>query len=207
MTPTPGDGTAHVNLDPLSDQLSDRLLTPAEAQAAFPDRHRRAAVALALRAGDDGLSVLLMQRAERAGDRWSGQISLPGGHEEPEDQTLVDTAIRETQEEVGVDLTAYGKLLGALAPLQARARGRRLSTTIAPFVFEEHTPAEVVLGPEAADAFWFPIAPAAAGDLDDTYRYERDGERGDFPCWRWEGRVVWGLTWRILSDLIGRARP
>ena len=44
--------------------------------------------------------------------------------------TLVDTAIRETREEVGVDLTAHGTLVGALDPLQARARGKRLATTI-----------------------------------------------------------------------------
>lgn len=186
--------------------LRDRLTTPEQVRAAFPREHRRAAVALALRAGDAGVAVLLMQRAERAGDRWSGQISLPGGHEEPEDPTLVDTAIRETIEEVGVDLSTHGTLLGALAPLQARARGKRLATTIAPIVFEEHTRTEVALGPEAADAFWFPLFEAASGALDDTYHYERDGERGDFPCWRWEGRVVWGLTRRILAELLERTR-
>lgn len=187
-------------------QLRDRLTTPAEALAAIPTEHRRAAVALALRPGGAGPAVLLMQRAERRGDRWSGQISLPGGHEEPEDPTLVDTAIRETIEEVGVDLSAHGTLLGALDPLQARARGRRLATTISPIVFAEDTRTEITLGPEAADAFWFPLFEAASGVLDDTYRYERGGERGDFPCWRWEERVVWGLTRNILADLIRRAR-
>ena len=48
--------------------------------------------------------VLLMRRAERADDSWSGQWSLPGGRREPGDLDLVETALRELEEECGIRL-------------------------------------------------------------------------------------------------------
>jgi len=54
-------------------------------------------------AGHD-FEVLLMKRSERVGDPWSGQISLPGGHSNPEDRDLVGTARREMMEEMGLEL-------------------------------------------------------------------------------------------------------
>lgn len=54
-------------------------------------------------AGHD-FEVLLMKRSERVGDPWSGQISLPGGHSNPEDADLVETARREILEEMGLEL-------------------------------------------------------------------------------------------------------
>lgn len=52
--------------------------------------------------------VLFIKRAGRAGDRWSGHTALPGGKRDPQDADDVAAAIRETREEVGLDLTARG---------------------------------------------------------------------------------------------------
>ncbi|MDA1264700.1 MAG: CoA pyrophosphatase [Planctomycetota bacterium] len=178
----------------------ERLLSIEEASAAIPDEHTRAAVAIALR----GEEVLLMQRAERPGDRWSGQISLPGGHAEAVDAHLAATAIRETREEVGVDLTSAGKLLGALAPIQAKVRGVGIETTILPAVFAVDASADPTfeLGPEASDAFWFPLDRAERGDFDAEYRYEGRGVVMQLPSWEYESYTVWGLTYAILRGLL-----
>ena len=52
--------------------------------------------------------VLFIKRAGRAGDRWSGHTALPGGKRDPQDVDDLAAAIRETKEEVGLDLTAKG---------------------------------------------------------------------------------------------------
>lgn len=49
--------------------------------------------------------VLFIKRATRKGDRWTGHIALPGGKRDPEDEDDLSTAIRETSEEIGLDMT------------------------------------------------------------------------------------------------------
>src|SRR3989337_2808027 len=69
---------------------------------------RKAAVALIFRSGADGQPELLfIKRADYPGDPWSGQVAFPGGREEPGDSSLADTAVRETREEAGSDLSLY----------------------------------------------------------------------------------------------------
>lgn len=70
----------------------------------------RAAVAAIL---DRDLDLLFMSRAIVPGDPWSGHISFPGGREEPQDADLLHTAVRETHEELGLDLTR-AEVLGSL---------------------------------------------------------------------------------------------
>lgn len=165
---------------------------------------RRAAVAVLLHFGDEA-EVLLMRRVERTGDPWSGQISLPGGRHEPGDPDLLTTAIRETHEEVGIDLAGVAVPLGRLTPMQARARGGLMAMDVSPFVFRANERAEPVPGEEAEEAFWFPLQRAAAGGLDHPFSYEGKGGTRRLPSWRFEGRTVWGMTHRILSELIGIA--
>jgi len=192
-------------LPELRDLVSARL---AELRAARPPERRvpngvrQAAVAAALRAGADGLEVLLMQRAERPGDRWSGQVSLPGGHIEPDDADAAAAAAREAHEEVGVDLRSDAHCVGELHPVQAMARGRRVDLWITPVVFSYHGAGALTLGPEAADAFWLPIEPARRGELDAEHRYEHEGLVYPLPSWRYGERVVWGLTHKILRELL-----
>jgi 8-oxo-dGTP pyrophosphatase MutT (NUDIX family) len=142
-----------------------------------------------------------MQRAVRRGDRWSGHVSFPGGREEPGDPDLLATAIRETREEVGVDL-ASARLLGRLAPRRAVAQGLPLPMTITPFVFAVDGSIEVTTGGEATAVFWLPLEAAASGALDDVHPYRLGPLVWKFRCWRHEGRVIWGLTFEMLRSLL-----
>ena len=140
-----------------------------------------------------------MKRIERAGDRWSGQISLPGGHHQAEDPDLLATSVRETQEEVGVDLAGEARLLGHLEPLAAKARGRILALRIVPFVFAEMHAVQPRAGQEADSVFWFPLARALRGELDHAHAFEHEGRSVELPAWRHGEHVVWGLTYEILG--------
>lgn len=191
-------------MSPFVDRLAQRLAAeaaPAAPAAPAPDK-RRAAVAALLHDDPEGPRVLLMKRVERTGDPWSGHISLPGGGYHPSDASLLETAIRETREELGVDLSR-ARLLGSLPPLHPRSAGPH-GIEVTPFVFAtEHAP-EPVCGPEALSAFWLPLWIAASGSLDETYTYPNT--EATFPSWRYDGHVIWGLTWRILGELLAVAR-
>lgn len=167
------------------------------------DGRRRAAVAALVHDDPAGPRVLLMKRIERNGDPWSGHISLPGGGYQASDETLLRTSIRETMEELGVDLEQT-QLVGPLpiiAPLSAGPSG----IEVTPFVFATEIEPPTQVGPEALSAFWLPLELARGGTIDAEYLYP--GTDRKFPSWRYEGHTIWGMTWRILGDLIAAGRP
>lgn len=168
---------------------------------------RRSAVAILLRYERPAPDILLMKRAEREGDRWSGQISLPGGRESDRDRDLRATAMRETHEEVGIDLEATARPIGRLDTIQARAHGGLQPLTITPYVFVQTRVTELILNHEAQEAFWLPVDRVVGGELSDKYPYKINGLPAQLPCWRYQGHVIWGLTHRILSQLIGIVEP
>jgi len=163
-----------------------------------PGPGRQAAVAIIMR----GEEVLLMRRIERPGDRWSGQVSLPGGHRDACDESLLGTAIRETQEEVLLDLERDADFLGCLPGMQARAGGGRLPMWITPFLFLETGSNQPQAGPEAAGTFWLPLERAHTGEFDETFHWTAsDGLRHALPSWRFEEHVIWGMTHHLLGQL------
>lgn len=167
----------------------------------------RAAVAALLRPRDDGLELLLMVRPVRAGDRWSGQVCLPGGRREPEDLDLVHTARRETREELGFDPAEVGRPLGRLGGVQARARGGPLPLWIEPYVWLAERPVTPLVSAEAEQHFWLPLGPVARGECSSTWRHQ-DGERTLLlPAFRHGEFCVWGLTHHILGELLDVVAP
>lgn len=169
---------------------------------------RRAAVSAILREGDEGeLECLFIRRAERASDPWSGHMAFPGGRHEPRDRDLLWTAIRETQEEVGIDLCAHAELIGRLDDvIPGSARGLT-SLVVSPFVWRLHTPSEIVPnGIEVDEIHWAALAPMMRGELDTTFPYSWRGQPMEFPGYRVGERIVWGMTHRMLQTLFARIR-
>ena len=164
---------------------------------------RHAAVAILIRHGENGEpEVFFIQRAEYAGDPWSGHIAFPGGREEPSDASLLETAIRETFEETCIDLRHESELLGVLDELRPRTV-RLPAVVVRPFVFLVSEVADPVLSSEVAAAFWVPLSVL----LDRSVWRDARVRAGDVEISRFafhhEGYVVWGMTERILSGLLG----
>jgi 8-oxo-dGTP pyrophosphatase MutT (NUDIX family) len=131
-------------------------------------------------------------------------MAFPGGRRDPADPNLFSTAVRETHEEVGLRL-APQDLIGRLDDVPALARGRPTGITIAPFVFALIEPPEpVVNAREVDEAVWTPLSPLDRGEHDTTLPYELDGQRLTLPAFDIEGRVVWGLTHRMIVALLER---
>lgn len=174
---------------------------------AADDGGRRAAVALVLLPRAETLDILLIRRAERAGDLWSGHMALPGGRHESQDETLADTAIRETLEEVGLDLRADGELLGRLDDLPATGRGKAVGMVVSPFVFTIAREPALTLDPgEVEEAMWAPLAAMIDGSTDTTIDYRHEGHDLRLPGYAVGERVVWGMTHRMLNFLFDAIR-
>jgi 8-oxo-dGTP pyrophosphatase MutT (NUDIX family) len=163
---------------------------------------RRAAVAVVLRDGEHGPEALLMRRTEWRGDRWSGQVSFPGGREEGSDPDLVATAVRETREEVGVDLERSAELAGPLDAIRARSRGGVMPLSVWPFVFITTEAVAPRPSDEAEEVFWLPLDLASSGRLDAVYPYQLGPAQLALPCWNFQGQVVWGMTHRMLCGFL-----
>ena len=162
----------------------------------------RAAVALLLRPGADGLELLLIRRAEREGEPWSGHMALPGGREQAGDAGPEETAARETREEVGIDVHRGGRLLGALEPVWPRS-SRAPRILVRPFVFAVPATARAVPNEEVAAAVWIPLSELRAPGAVTEHLLEMEG-LGEvrFPALGTRGYVIWGLTHRILSEFL-----
>jgi len=183
-----------------------RRLRAHEARRQVVPTPRRAAVAAILRPSRADTEVLLIRRADRPGDPWSGHMAFPGGHHEPVDSDLRETAVRETMEEVGLNLHDH-EYLGQLDEVAAMARGRAVGMTIAPYVFalrdaHDHD-APLVLRPnhEVAELLWGSLGRMYRGEVDATKEISYGGETLHLPAFQVEEQLVWGMTHGMLRSL------
>jgi 8-oxo-dGTP pyrophosphatase MutT (NUDIX family) len=163
---------------------------------------RFAAVAAVLRERNGEAEVLLIRRAEHPADPWSGHMAFPGGRSDPTDPDLLQTAVRETDEEVGLTLSRDAHLIGRLDDLPAFARGQSVDLVIAVFVFGvTGDPALVPNEAEVTETVWTKVAALASGERDTTFPYRYEDRDVSLPAYDVEGRIVWGLTHRMLGTL------
>lgn len=128
-------------------------------------------------------------------------MAFPGGHHEPVDADLRATAMRETLEEVGLDLQGH-EYLGQLDEVAAMARGRSVGMTIAPHVFAL-SEAPLVLRPnhEVADLLWGSLGCMFRGEVDAIKEISYGGETRHLPAFVVQEQLVWGMTHGMLRSL------
>ena len=164
----------------------------------------RASVALILHPVLRDVELLVIRRATRDGDPWSGHMGLPGGRRDESDGEDCQTAVRETREELGFDLESNAELIGTLDEIQASAHGKALDLVIASFVFLVGASPSLVLNEEVTEAFWVSLQSLQDGAHSISHEVSFQGQPRLLPAFGVEGRVIWGITHRIVSNLLDR---
>ncbi len=164
---------------------------------------RQAAVALILRERAE-LEVLLIERARMDGDPWSGHMAFPGGRVDPQDADAKAAALRETREEVGVDLM-QAEELGRLDDLEGNHGRLPPRIVVSAFVYLAAAPLVLDTNHEVEDAFWVPLRFFTDTGRHIEYQYPPSSESMRFPgilVGDPDRHVVWGLTYRFLEHFL-----
>ena len=189
---------SHPAIAKLRASLSSRRPVEAEEEPGV----RKAAVALIFRVGADrSPELLFIKRADYPGDPWSGQVAFPGGREEAGDASLQETATRETREETGIDLTREGMVIGVLDDLRPRTV-RLPAVVVRPFVAVLERSEPLRLSSEVALAFWIPFGTLAHKEAWSEDTVFARGAQINARVFRHEDHVIWGMTERILAQLL-----
>jgi 8-oxo-dGTP pyrophosphatase MutT (NUDIX family) len=145
--------------------------------------------------------LLFMTRASHDEDPWSGHISFPGGHMEASDTLPLHAAIRETHEELGLELTV-AQCLGPLNQVQTPPAP---DLSVHPFVFMlGERPSLTPDATEVKRTHWLSLESLLNGDnrSDFLFRYAENTVR--LPCVQIGDERLWGLSLRIVDDLLNR---
>lgn len=156
---------------------------------------RDAAVLVPMVLRDGCVNVLFTHRTEYLAAH-AGQISFPGGRVEAQDVSRADTALRETEEEIGL-ARGHVQVLGAL-PEYLLPSGFRIT----PVVGWIQAPFDTALDPyEVADIFEAPLAHFLDVERYQRHQYHFNGRHRHYVAIPYEGRYIWGATAGMLLSL------
>lgn len=199
---------AAVDLNGFDDWMSPldstRLERPASRPSHLEGNGRQAAVMMVLVAGNavgptENPELLLIRRSQHLRYH-AGQIGLPGGRQEP-NESLLQTAIRETEEEIGVSLLSHD-IVGELRPIYIPPS----DFTLTPFVaWLDEEPKIAIQADEVESLIVIPFDSLAAPVTQTTANVIRDnGDSIEVPCYQHEDNVIWGATALVISELLAR---
>lgn len=163
---------------------------------------QRSAVALILRETGSGLETLMIKRADREGDPWSGHMAFPGGRAELNDPNNLHTARRETWEEIGLDTEQHTQCLGRLSDVPTRPRRGLKGMVITPYLFTIEQVPELVINHEVAEVIWVPLDFLSDQQNRQQMQWQLNNTQLDLPCYFYRQRRIWGLSLMMLDELV-----
>ena len=181
-------------------RLDDRLLPPDKVSIEI-ERIPQAAVTVILHEESGIARLMIIKRADREGDPWSGHLALPGGRAHPEDSDLIATAARETREEVGMNLFDGGQFIGRL-PVLNPSTPRLPPIEILPLVAIAPPEFSLILNHEVASAFWMGVDYLKQQGLSSHYSMNFGPYTKKWPAYPSDEGPIWGITERILSNFL-----
>ncbi len=158
----------------------------------------QAAVLLAVAEVSGGEEILLTLRAQHLASH-SGEVAFPGGMWEPQDPDLRTTALREANEEVGLD-SQYVEVIAQMQPSYTRA-----GTCVTPYI--ARVPGSLTLAPnpeELQDLFWFPLEIVKRDLRVRTDIFKTGAKEHWAPVYQFCGFTIWGFTARVLVDFVAQ---
>ncbi len=153
---------------------------------------------------EDEIYMLLIKRAKRKGDPWSGHVSLPGGMMDNKDKNGLSTATRELLEETGIDIEQEGKHIGRLSDLFTRSHNNIAPMIVTPFIFlmNNYDSIKFKKEDEVEEIFKLPLSFLLKKENRKKMKYRVMGKNFNIPCYFYEKRRIWGLTLMMLDELI-----
>lgn len=189
------DSVAHLDgggILPIARHRGDHDLNPG---MAIPEKPRSAAVLVPIVGRDDGLTVLLTRRSDSLPVH-KGQISFPGGRVEEEDADDVETALRETEEEIGLGRERV-EVIGRLDTYTTRT-----GFEVTPVVGLIRPPFDLIPDPiEVAEIFEVPLSFVL--DTGNHERHSREWQETVRHFWvmPYQQHYIWGATAGMLVNL------
>ena len=169
---------------------------------AEPFPSKRAAVAISLRSGVSGPEILMIQRAVREGDPWSGHMGFPGGRKDASDVNDLACAKRETKEEISFDLDTHGELVCQLSDVNTGWRADRPEMLVAPFIFRVDDTPSFELNHEVDDTVWVPLNFLLDDANRGRHQWDWRGEVLESDAFTYDGRLIWGLSLMMIDELL-----
>ena len=157
-----------------------------------------ASVMMILKNSGNSLDTLLIRRSTNDKDVFSGHMAFPGGKKKESDEDRIETALRETREEVGIDLSYNSVLLGKLNDCNPSTPAAR-KFIVRPYISYLKEDAPLTINEEVSEAVWIPLADLKNIYLDNYNKYKGEFIKENFE-YRYEHYFIWGLTGRILNN-------
>jgi 8-oxo-dGTP pyrophosphatase MutT (NUDIX family) len=179
---------AHLRMEPITRKAFLNLQ--------HPTPPRQSAVLIVLFEEDGKIKTTFIKRNIYDGVH-SGQIAFPGGRYEEYDNNLINTALRETEEEVGIPREDV-KVLGSLSNIYIPPS----NFDVLPVVGYTNKVPKLVIDPkEVSEAFFVELeALVSPGSLGQNNVTLKDGKQASIPCYQVSGYTIWGATAMIMSE-------
>jgi 8-oxo-dGTP pyrophosphatase MutT (NUDIX family) len=182
--------------------IETRLSDHSPGRKRFRQFMKRSAVAMILQVREGELHILMIKRAEREGDPWSGHMAFPGGRMDKADDHGYAVAVRETEEEVGLSIGEEERCIGRLSDINARPHKGMFGMAVSPFVFHLARDVEFAPNHEVAEVVWIPLEFLLDTDNREEMTWEYKGVKIPMPCYFYGKRCIWGLSLMMLDEMM-----
>lgn len=181
-----------------------KMLGPVDDQD-FESKSVSSAVLMIISEKNGKYGINFIKRASFSNDSFSGHVAFPGGKRKKTDRTVLDTAVRETKEEIGVDILENGKILGSLDIVRPFTPSMR-HHVVKPYVSFLKQNVKFTRNYEVEEIFWVPIEHLLNEDNRTIRVKTRDGRKIDDYVFQFDNYIIWGLTGRILNQFFDKTR-